>query len=430
MSKNNSNAKTTTGANTMKNAYINGSSASTITATELKGGKNMIKQQLINALANGEISTEDIKGIIASAEGKPKARAKVAKSKQRAPRTKAYTEENVQEIQRMIDAGCTSLNIKEKFGISKSTIYRYLFKYHPKYKGVAQKYWEKLLLNDSNAVSQATVEVDEVSEEVAEVAITASEPEVSEPTEEVSNVYESEREESPKFLLDSQLVQRHDGRCYWEQLIKALKSKNLPFAVHSRKRMAVLAQYYGPAASALAKNILKDESIKTLDTKLHLEWAAASIGACVVTHSEQTAEACRNAGVDVLMVQDLIASANPTAEYIHELDPQDEEAAKWVKKLSLPVKINNNKRAIATLKDIEEYAEKHYGIKVTIKVTDCNKTERRTPTGAVRLQKGDFIFIEGDNLKVILKVCCETEKENCYEVYYSVPKNTSAVETA
>ena len=391
----------------------------------------MIKQQIIDAIENGEISTEDIKGIIASAEDsskkKPKARAKVAKSKQRAPKTKAYTEENVQDIQHMINDGATSTDIKDKYGISRNTIHRYLLNYHT-YTGVAEKYWKKLLENDRLALQESAEET-----EAAETNADQMEEIVSNPSDEEVTEYEFEGEVTPEYLLDSQLIQRHDGRCYWEQLIKMLKSKKFPFAVHSRKRMEVLANYYGPAASSLAKSIINDKTIKMLDTKLYLEWAAASIGACVITHSEQTVEACRNAGVDVLMVQDLLSESsdeNLSKVYVHELDPQDEEAAKWVKKLSLPVKLNNNKRAIATLKDIEEFAEKLYGIKVTIKVTDCDKSERKTPTGAVRLQKGDFIFIEGDNLKVILKICCEAEKENAYEVYYRLAAENTAAETA
>ena len=412
-------------------------SASANTSTNVKGGKedmNDIREIIRNGIKNGEISPEEVRNII---DEQPEAkRAKVAKSKQLAPRTKAYSEANVRDIQRIINAGGTSMDIFNKYGISKTTIHRYLCMYHV-YQGIAEKYWIKLLKNDklSEASAECIETVDpameadtEPTEDVEAVESTAEAD--TEPAKE--GVVDSENEEcNPKYLIDSQLVQRHDGRCYWEPLVNELKSRNVTFAVHSKNRMRVLSEYYGYGAANLAKSIISDPTIDMLDTKLYLEPAAASIGACVITHTEQTAEACRNAGVNVMMVQDLLAdSKNSGEECVHVLDPDDEEAAKWVKKLSLPISLNNNKRAIVALKDIAEYAEKHYGTKVSVKVADENKSERKTPTGVVRLKKGDFVIIKGENLNVILKISNETEKENCYEVYYSTAENTSAAKTA
>ena len=93
-------------------------------------------------------------------------------------------------------------------------------------------------------------------------------------------------------------------------------------------------------------------------------------------------------------------------------------SAKWVKKLTIPVSINGNKHAILKIADVADFAKRHYGRNMTVNVYDSNKNERKSPTGMLRIYKGDFVKFTGD-VTVILKFSEEQLKNNCYEVYYA-----------
>lgn len=101
------------------------------------------------------------------------------------------------------------------------------------------------------------------------------------------------------------------------------------------------------------------------------------------------------------------------------IDPDDAEAAKWVKRLTVPVSINKNKRTICRISDVVEFAKKQYGeTEVSVSVFDSDGKERNSPTGMMRLHKGDLIKVTGA-ITVILKVSEKLSENNSYEIFYA-----------
>lgn len=412
----------------MKDNFKNSAvSASTTTTSVSEGGNNMINDAIDNIISEinaGNIDKKELEARLAALNtGSTRKRAKVAKNKQIHKRFKAYSEENVMQIIHMIDEGKTSLDIKERFGICKQTIKNYLWKHYEK-KGYAEKLWDKLLENDRRAAEQenahtdAEAEVETVVEEEAEaVAIAETENEVEEQPSE-----ECESTELPRILIDQYFVISHEGRQYWNDIINKLETEGYDYVIYSRYKMGRIARQFTPAAAELAKDIIKNKGGHLIETNLRMIWAAESIGATVLTFSKKTEEACAKIGVACIQVEDFLTNASN--EDVFEIDPNDEEAAMYCKKLKLPVTLNKMRRAIASLPELAEFFVKScYMENPIVQIVDCNNNPKKTLTDKIRLVPGDILIAEDEELLVKLKFEAETEGYNSYVVFSSSAKN-------
>lgn len=307
------------------------------------------------------------------------------------------------------------------------------------YEGNIKRYMDKLHENNmaaKKAKESNVVEVETEEVKPAEVVCEAKteDDSVAEP-ECVAEEVSENTTTGTRYLLDSNLIKRYDGRCKWDELIGKFKEENAEVFVYSRKRIEYFAKkHMHGSARILAAEVLNDKNFTVIDTPLNLQWTAATIGAVIITQLDSVKEYCKKFGVEYIMLDDFLSSSNnSTANEECKLDPDDEEATKWVKKLSLPVQLNNNKRAICEVSEIAKFAEKQYGEEAPdVMVFDSEGKERKTPTGKLRLQTGDQVKITGKEITVTLKICAETESENCYEVYYAgtTAEEASTVKTA
>lgn len=439
------------GGTTMKTKVNSSASTSTSVKNTSKGGNGMnnnVKsaiETIVKAVELGHIDLDAIAKAIDNSKknttaDSPKTSARrPSANATRKPRTKAYSVDNVREMQRMIMAGKTTQQILDRFGLKSPTTIRNYISEHNVYEGNIKRYMDKLHENNMAAKKAKESDVVEVeTEEVKPVEVVCEaktednsvvEPEcvAEEVSENVSN--------GARYLLDSNLIKCYDARCKWDELIGKLKEENAEVFVHCRKKIKYFAKkHLHGSARILATEVLNDKNFTVIDTPLNVEWTAATIGAVVITHLQNIQEYCKKAGVEYIMLDDYLASSNnSTANEEYKLDPDDEEATKWVKKLSLPVQLNNNKRAICEVSEIAKFAEKKYGEEAPdVMVFDSEGKERKTPTGKLRLQTGDQVKITGKEISVTLKICAETESENCYEVYYAktTAEEASTVKTA
>ena len=319
------------------------------------------------------------------------------------PKTTSYSEENVREIARLSKLGATKEEVCLRFNKTEPTIHRWLRKYYEK-PGNAEKIW-KALGKNTKLVEEKVVS-DEITEETTVVKET--EPQVVE-------VISSTETETLDVILDSQLIQRHDGRKIWNDLINKLKAEGKTFAVHSAKRIAELMYMnYSYSIKHFAEMIRDDTDIQILETEMYINRAALAHDAVVITNSEKTEECCKKVSAKVIKVEDYLSESS-------ELNLEDEE---WARKLTIPVKLNNNKKIIADFADLKKFCIDTYGFdEITIAVVSLNGKVKESPKSKLRLVVGDQIRITGYDkgyaISAVVEVTKETEKDNCFERRYN-----------
>ena len=357
----------------------------------------------------------------------------------KATRTKAFSTENVREIERMIKGGATTREICIRFEICPQTIKNYLVKHHKIRPGHVKTYMQKLHENNMKAkkhVSEADAKetVAEFAEEPVAEAESAKHVEeaIADPAD-TSEATDVNKESNKCYMLDCSIIQKRSNREKWDDLVKKLRNEGATIYVHSRKYLEQCQKnhwsFYG---RSMAESILQSSEFTVVNTDLHIQWAAAMFEAKAIICNKTTAEYCEKSGIDYIMLDEYLADTEEDEPEAFMIDPEDAEASKWVKKLTIPVSINQNKHAILKIADVSDFAKKHYGEEnVTVMVCDCNGKERKSPTGMMRIKKGDFVRIIG-SITVILKFSDEQLKDNCYEVYYAKTASfkTASVKTA
>lgn len=309
-----------------------------------------------------------------------------------------------------------SQELLDKFGISRTTARRYIFDNYT-YTGIAEKVWDTFLENFDVHAEETTEMLDETVEEATDK--TAEETADDTVDEAVDDSVENVSVNRPRFVIDHMIIKLITGRTLWNKLISKLETEHAEVYVHSKRKMEYISENHDSSyARIMAKSILegKYSILSVLDTDCYLQDAAASIGATVITNSGAGVNFCKSSNIPYILLEDFVAEKTAPVCIEERVDPVNEE---FVTKLTLPAKYNNNRRAIVEMPEIVKFAEQRYGEK-GLKVTFSSEDgiERKTPTGKLRLFKDDRITIEGKTIKVILKVCSETEKDNCYEIYY------------
>lgn len=127
------------------------------------------------------------------------------------PKTLSYSEDNVRTIAKCAKVGASIDNVCGVFQKKPVTIRRWLDKYYQRH-GNAENIW-KLLKNNPgvNPVDANSTNTTETMRDKAERKV--------------------------DFVLDSQLIQRFDGRITFDPLVQKLKSMGVRFMVHSKFRI-------------------------------------------------------------------------------------------------------------------------------------------------------------------------------------------------
>lgn len=409
------------------------------TGRKTSEGGNTMNEEIKRAIGTIVKAVKD--GVIELDEVIDEITAETSKATTKKHWTKAYSDENVRTIQRMIEEGATTKKIMEYFGVkSPTTIRNYITRYNKNDDDVIQQYMDKLHSNNVAAKKSSAIQETEAKQEDTCVTDSDTIDEVNENSEKnVSEVIDDDDVmpvlNAPRYLLEADIIKYYDCRVKWDELIRMLKAENAEVFVHHFNKVYAIAKgHFNSSARKLAYEVLNDKFIDVIKTPLSIQNTAILIGAVVIVSRKKNERYYEGHGVSYILLDDYIASRTAkTNKHIEEyvIDPDDEEAVKWARKLSIPVTLNNNRKIIAEISELVRFAEKQYGEEsAEVTIFDTNGKERKTPTGKVKLCTGDTIKIVG-SIIVILKVYSETLAENAYEIYYtSVSDEVSSEKTA
>lgn len=148
--------------------------------------------------------------------------------------------------------GATADDITEKYGISESTLRRYLHKFFVR-SDTINKY--NRLLRENAKAKQARA--------IAPVVKSVRTNEVVEETAEVITLIEPEKDFQNIFIIDPILIQVHENRKSFGKIMKKLISEHSDFVIYSKSRLEWMSEKgKSKAAAMLAKEILEDRSVK------------------------------------------------------------------------------------------------------------------------------------------------------------------------
>lgn len=373
-----------------------------------------VTTSFIEAVKAGIITTADLEALLAAKAAETQNVEPVAedpveevpKAEQKQHWTKAYSRRNVDIIRQMIERGETSDSICERFGICKSTIKNYIFKRYEETnrRGIAVKLWEKLLENDRMAKENAS---NTTSREAVEQA-----------------------PEKIDFVIDPQLIQRHDGRKFLFNAIERLHAEGCSFIIFSKGKMEEIINYSPTGAAAeCARECM--EQYKVADTEETILWRyAKSIGATVLTGSEVTMNVCNRFDTECLTIEELLS----------ENEDYSETSVEEAKKYNIPCRMNNNRRVICKVADVIVAIRELFNLDSVVEVAISNKdgASKSSPTGEIRLVKGDYINFCGEISNMIcegkLEIVAESTKDNAvlrlYIKYPNVESKSSNYATA
>lgn len=415
----------------------------------------MILNKLGRALESGELSEKEVE--------------KVLKQKSIGYRKKAYSEENVKAIAKMIRAGATSKMIREIYNICKSTVRNYLFDFYSE--NYAKKLMKKLNENDRAAAEaeamsnvDATVNAETTSNDDATVNAETTSADTDVLAETTNTDIAETITETPqapvKYLIDSQMVQRFDGRIHLYEMLDILKSEKSEFAFYSLPLFKTMAENVShKGQSYKAKIILEKYHVCDTDVEFIQDYAKAN-GYTVITPSTITKKFCDRSNVPVILIQDFLnkfmgenASENAKAErtadttnsvstantestattsnsvstantvntpnsvstastekIVKSTETKFEKAAVSTeaelfdeftiekKTFSLPVTFNNVKRIIANVDELTSFAEKTYSLThVRTSIFAENGKQKISPYNKLRLVKGDLVEFIGES---------------------------------
>lgn len=413
----------------------------------------MILESLGRAIESGELTVKEVE--------------KFLKQKSPGYRKKAYSEENIRGIAKMIRAGATSVEIRNVYNICKNTIRNYLFDFYSE--NYAKQLMKQLNENDNPAKSTGSSE-NEIKSESSDDTILEN-VQVIEPTD--SAILENIQAEEPtdidskstfaqepesnsatqtnteeiKYLIDFQMIQKFEGRIKMREMIAILEEKKAYFTFFSLNRILHLANdtdHKGP--SFKAKAVLENYSVTDTETVFIQDYARDN-NFTVITPSTLTKKFCDRNNVPVIMIEDFIRenmnetiavnvkNESSTTQNTNSIDSTEDVSSKGTESLfedftlekktySLPVKFNNVKRIITEIDALSSFIENTYSLtKVKVNIYTLTGKEKKTPTGVLRLCKEDLIKFVGKShnnstVTVYLRVIAETLQNNCYECRY------------
>lgn len=203
---------------------------------------------------------------------------------------KAY--DRVSEIIADINKGATTEELCAKYEISKCTLYQYLKKKYEKKRG-----WYTTCLKKLNCNKQKSLEAKKAMQAKLEAEL----------TDEATEKENTQICERKLYILDNQLIQRYDGRIYWERLMAELKRQKADFAVYSVKSLTFFTtERFSENIRAFAKRILDDDDIKKIDSVRYINSVAKELGAIVISNSEFVEKCCQAYNVEVIDVKDFV----------------------------------------------------------------------------------------------------------------------------
>lgn len=415
----------------MKKACTNSNKAMSASSANnqeaLKEGTTMSNAftQFVEAIKNGLITDADLEQLV---QAKAVANAEPVEKPKETHWTKAYSVNNVRIIVQMIKAGKTFSDITERFHISRTTIRRYLDRRYGETNrgGVADKYWDMLLKNSrtenkrDNSNTAEDTDCHDITDNDEFAAITEeAEENYTENvivTDDDSVEFEAEMEpEHLEYVLDSQMVQRHEGRQQLPSVVEKLQAMGATFEVHSRQRMEELATVNPfSGAGKCAEEVLN--TLPVADTLLYLKEYAYFKHAMVITCSERTRTECARIGVETI----------DATEFLTEIEDYADTPLTEARKFDIPCRMNNNRRIICDLQELKQAISKWFNLQVEdVKISVTSKTERQknSPTGRIRLEVEDKITFEAMTedhfIMGQLEMICEEIKANAVQRLYT-----------
>lgn len=406
-------------------AKITSTATTTNTTEAFKEGTTMKNSlsKFVEAIKNGLINESDIEKLIKSKE-QPNDCVQQPANQQEEHWTKAYSVQNVKIIVKMAKDGATIPDVCERFGISRPTVRRYLDRRYTatNRKGLADKYWELLLENTRNAKQQNDPQTDEIydMEDTGEIEIAETIADVTAETADSEEIIVTDntnevQPEKPMYVIDSQMVQRKEGRQHLLMVVAKLKAMNVPFEIHSRERMETL-EYTAtwPEAKDCARMVL--DTLPVAETERYLNGYAKTCGAKVIACTERTRTECARMGVEAILYQD----------FLTEVEDYTEMSLIEARMYDLPCWLNKNRRIICDFLEVRNAIAGWYGVPTeTLQVSICNEAgkQRESKTGKTCLKLNDKITFEatfdGRTIKGLLEVVAETEKANVVQRLYT-----------
>lgn len=309
--------------------------------------------------------------------------------------------------------GATADDITEKYGISESTLRRYLHKFFVR-SDTINKY--NRLLRENAKAKQARA--------IAPVVKSVRTNEVVEETAEVITLIEPEKDFQNIFIIDPILIQVHENRKSFGKIMKKLISEHSDFVIYSKSRLEWMSEKgKSKAAAMLAKEILEDRSVKKAETVLSISEYSAFMDGIVITDPKAINGVFLEDAYKVISFEDFLKG-----------DENELDSSEYARKFTIPITLNKMGRMICDLGELREYLEKVYGANsiVDVKIMTEDGKEKWTPTGKLMIKIGDTIKIRavddngGGDFTAKLSIIKNETVNNAVETYYDANADESS----
>lgn len=309
--------------------------------------------------------------------------------------------------------GATVDDITEKYGISESTLRRYLHKFFVRSDTINQ--YNRLLRENAKA-KQARA--------IAPVVKSVRTNEVVEETAEVITLIEPEKDFQNIFIIDPILIQVHENRKSFGKIMKKLISEHSDFVIYSKSRLEWMSEKgKSKAAAMLAKEILEDRSVKKAETVLSISEYSAFMDGIVITDPKAINGVFLEDAYKVISFEDFLKG-----------DENELDSSEYARKFTIPITLNKMGRMICDLGELREYLEKVYGANsiVDVKIMTEDGKEKWTPTGKLMIKIGDTIKIRavddngGGDFTAKLSIIKNETVNNAVETYYDANADESS----
>lgn len=309
--------------------------------------------------------------------------------------------------------GATADDITEKYGISESTLRRYLHKFFVR-SDTINKY--NRLLRENAKAKQARA--------IAPVVKSVRTNEVVEETAEVITLIEPEKDFQNIFIIDPILIQVHENRKSFGKIMKKLISEHSDFVIYSKSRLEWMSEKgKSKAAAMLAKEILEDRSVKKAETVLSISEYSAFMDGIVITDPKAINGVFLEDAYKVISFEDFLKG-----------DENELDSSEYARKFTIPITLNKMGRMICDLGELREYLEKVYGANsiVDVKIMTEDGKEKWTPTGKLMIKIGDTIKIRavddngGGDFTAMLSIIKNETVNNAVETYYDANADESS----
>ena len=328
----------------------------------------------------------------------------------------------INTITKMIRMGATVEDITEKYGITESTLRRYLRK-HFKRRDTLIRY-NRLLRQNAKAkqnenksvkliASETAIELEESVEKTAEVSTPLVEPAKNFPD---------------FFIIDPCLIQVYENRKLFGDIVEKLVSEHLDFAIYSKSKLERMAkESLSMTASMLAHQLLENKAIEKIETVLTLSEYSAFMEGIVITDAKTKNNGFLEDAYDVTTFDEFLARASEKKDV-----EEKEDSIEYLRKLTIPVTLNKMGRMICDISELQKYLKNIYGVDDIVNVQICSEDdkERKTPTGKLMIRPGDtitFVGVEnGEGFTAKISIIKNTIVDNAIETYYNVGAGESA----